>query len=813
MKMKQLFITLFLLASYSLFSQGFSYPTQFNTVCEDDNNGLESFNLNLISTEILTNVTPSNYQISYHLSLANANSNINPLPDNYTNVTNPQNIVARVKNLLTNAINNMNITLRVKSTEAQTFLTEIIQCDVDQNGFVSFDFTSSLSSINTNNPLTVYANYADAIAGINPISNTNSYTVPVSPNDINIYVRETIIGQCDKLYFITIKPYENCDVFSGCNQAETLCNSFGVPFQNTTGSPGDLSIGCLNTIPNPKWFYLPINTSGTINIQVSQLSTSGTQLDVDYILFGPFTDPITPCASPNELFNQVASCSYSAAPVENFSINNALAGENYLLLVTNYSNQQGTITISETSNTQGTLNCTGIRMNAFLDLNNNGTQEISENNFPLGEFEYEMDNNGIINTIVSPSGFYSFYNQNASNTYDLSYSVNPNYANMYSVNPSAYTNVALVAGSGTQTYNFPVTILQNYTDLSVVLVPVNQPVPGFVWTNKIILTNNGNQIANGTITFTKDPNVVITTVSQSGTVVTTNGFTYSFSNLGLFESRTFFVSMQVPTPPTVNAGNLFTNSVTIEPFTDEIAENNTSSLTQEVVNSYDPNDKVESHGGQILYNSFTSNDYLYYTIRFENNGTANAQNVLVTDVLDSRLDENTLMMVDATHFYTLDRIDGALNWRFNAINLPVSVPDTTIGKGQLTFKIKPKSGYAIGDIIPNNASIYFDFNAPITTNTFTTEFVAPLSNNVFLNNSFTVYPNPSKGIVNIQLSSKSDTLHAIEIVDVLGKKVLSQKGNRTQHQTIEVNAIQSGIYFVEITTDSNAKATKKLIIE
>jgi len=424
-----------------------------------------------------------------------------------------------------------------------------------------------------------------------------------------------------------------------------------------------------------------------------------------------------------------------------------------------------------------------------------------------------MDNNGVINTVVSPSGFYSFYNQNSSNTYDLSYSVNPNYTSMYAVNPSAYTNVALVAGSGTQTYNFPVTILQNYADLSVALVPVNQPIPGFIWTNKVILTNNGNQIANGTITFTKDPNVVISNVYQSGTVVTTNGFTYPFSNLGIFETRTFFVSMQVPAPPTVNSGDLLTNSVTIEPFSDEVAENNSNSLTQEVVNSYDPNDKVESHGDKILHSTFTSNDYLYYTIRFENNGTASAQNILVTDVLDSRLDENTLIMVDASHFYTLERIGGTLNWRFNAINLPVSVPDTTIGKGQFTFKIKPKPGYAIGDIIPNNASIYFDFNAPIITNTFTTEFVAPLSNYVFSNNNFTIYPNPSKGIVNIQLSSKSDTLYAIEIVDVLGKKVLSQKGNATQQQTIEVNAIQSGIYFVEITTDSNAKATKKLIIE
>ena len=56
--------------------------------------------------------------------------------------------------------------------------------------------------------------------------------------------------------------------------------------------------------------------------------------------------------------------------------------------------------------------------------------------------------------------------------------------------------------------------------------------------------------------------------------------------------------------------------------------------------------------------------------------------------------------------------------------LPVSVANTMTGKGYITFKIKPKPGYAVGDIIPNNASIYFDFNPAIITNTFQTEFVA-----------------------------------------------------------------------------------------
>jgi uncharacterized repeat protein (TIGR01451 family) len=813
MKNYKLFIFLFLFTSYSLFSQTLITPTQSNVICEDPTDGFATFNLNLITAEILTNVTPSNFQVSYHLSFSQATSNTNPLPSSYTNTINPQTIYARAKNLSTNSVNYITVALRVKSTGTALFHQAISQCDDDQNGFVTFDLTNSVASINTTNSLTVYSNLTDAEAGVNPITNIDSYSIPTSANILNIYVRETIVGTCDNLYFIQLNSNASCDIVSGCNDAESLCNSFGVPFSNTTGVSSSLPIGCLNSVPNPKWFYMPINTSGTINLSITQLGTSTNLLDVDYILFGPFTDPVTPCSNPNLLLSSVVSCSFSASATEVATIPNALAGENYLLLVTNYSNLPGTITITETSNTQGSLDCLGIRMNAFLDINNNGTQEISEINFPLGNFEYEMNNDGVINSIVSPSGFYSFYNQNTSNTYDLNYSVNPDYAALYSVNPSSYSNISIAASGGPQTYNFPVTVLQNYNDLSVTVVPVNSPIPGFIWMNKIVYTNNGNQSINGTISFTNDANVTISSVSQSGTVATANGFTYAFANLNPFETRTFYVYMQVPTPPTVNAGDLFTNSVTVEPFSDEIAENNTSSLTQEVVNSFDPNDKVESHGGQILHSTFTSDDYLYYTIRFENNGTANATNIRVSDLLDSRLDENSLIMVDASHFYTLDRIEGALNWRFNAINLPVSVPNTLIGKGQFTFKIKPKPGYAVGDIIPNAASIYFDFNEPIVTNTFNTEFVSVLENSSFVNESFSMHPNPTDGILTINVNQNSTAIASVEILNVLGKKVFSQKGNHSNSQIVDVSSIQSGIYFVEVTTDSNSKTIKKLIIK
>ena len=55
---------------------------------------------------------------------------------------------------------------------------------------------------------------------------------------------------------------------------------------------------------------------------------------------------------------------------------------------------------------------------------------------------------------------------------------------------------------------------------------------------------------------------------------------------------------------------------------DLVESNNDSNLSEIVVGSYDPNDKMEALGPKVLYDEFvTSDQWLYYTIRFQNLGT------------------------------------------------------------------------------------------------------------------------------------------------------------------------------------------------
>ena len=629
-----------------------------------------------------------------------------------------------------------------------------------------------------------------------------------------------------KLLLLLFLLLSNSVIFSQaptCSSAYPLCSSLDIPFANTTSNPSIGSPGCLGSAPNPTWFYLPISVSGNLNFYISQGNNppNYNNQDVDFICWGPFAAP--QCTGLYDFpdgnttgANNIVACSYSPSPIETFTIPNAQAGEYYLMMVTNFSNQSGQIVISQSNLGMpgaGAIDCTGLGFVAFLDANANGVKDSNEQNFPLGQFHHEKNDSGIIHHIIAPSGMCQIFDTSSANTYDINFTVEPAYASMYTVSPSSFTNVSVVAGSGGLTnYYFPVTAVQPYNDLGVTIVPVNAPRPGLSYQEKIIFSNLGNQnIAAGTLTFTKDANVTVN--PNAGITITATGFTYNFTNLAPFETRVLPVTMHVAIPPAVVGGQILSNTVSIAPLTgDVLAENNTFTSNQVVVNSLDPNDKMEAHGGRILHSTFTSNDYLYYTIRFENSGTASAIDIRINDILDSKLDETSVRMVDASHPYELDRVGNNLNWRFNNVMLPVAVPNSTTGHGYVTFKVKPKAGYAVGDIIPNTAAIYFDFNPPVVTNTFNTQFVSTLGINQFADENFVFYPNPTSGIVTVALQNTDSKISSIKVYDVLGKIIYQSKADNVSSQTIDLSQVTTGMYLIEVVSDTNLKVVKKLMV-
>ncbi|WP_298222096.1 T9SS type A sorting domain-containing protein [Flavobacterium sp.] len=663
-----------------------------------------------------------------------------------------------------------------------------------------------------------------------------------------------VIGQT---YYLRLSPtystsqmvtFDICiKSISSCESAPAFCGStVNDPyiFENTAGIPSTGQIACLGTNPNPAYYTLKVTESGPLLYTISQNTQfdaignpTGLFMDVDFAAWGPFAmdnncseiifedcptcpfDNFPPTNSTFYPFGNIVDCSYSSSYTETLSIPNAVAGEYYKVLVTNFSNNPGFIKLEQTNfSTPGagkTVCADKMQLVAFVDVNNNGIRDNNEYNFSYGTFNYQINNTGDIISASSPFGKYNINDPNPSNTYDISYQIYPEYAAYYALTPTNYNDVSVVFNGGTQFIYFPLTITQPYTDAAVSIVAQNQPVAGSTtFINKIVYKNLGLTPTSGTLSFVKDPAVAINTVSQTGITNNATGFSYDFVNLAPFEIRSIVVTMTVPAIPSVNIDDVLNFSASITtPVNDINSNNNSDSIAQIVVASYDPNDKMEAHGNEILLADFDNTDFLNYTIRFQNTGTSNAIDVRLEDFLDSRLDEQSIRMVDASHNYTMDRVYNKVVWNFNGIQLKPQAQSETSSKGYVNFKIKPKPGYVVGTIIPNTASIYFDSNPPIVTNTFNTKFVTALGNVNFDSGNLALYPNPTHKQVQIDLLNTSETINTIKINDVSGKCIKNMSNLNAVRQTLDVSDFAKGIYFVEITTKNNLKQIKKLIVE
>lgn len=139
-----------------------------------------------------------------------------------------------------------------------------------------------------------------------------------------------------------------------CINSDPFCTGTTYTFPNSTNVPNLGAINCLGSSPNPAWYYMEVDVAGNMAIQINQTNGSGSGIDVDFVLFGPYPSLAAACATiPG---GPVEDCSYSTASVETADITGGIVGEVYVLLLTNFSNQPGTITFSQTGGS-GSADC------------------------------------------------------------------------------------------------------------------------------------------------------------------------------------------------------------------------------------------------------------------------------------------------------------------------------------------------------------------------------------------------------------------------------------------------------------------------
>jgi len=298
-----------------------------------------------------------------------------------------------------------------------------------------------------------------------------------------------------------------------CSGAAPFCTgttyNFPAPVSGTDAETGP-DYGCLGSQPNPVWYYLQIATNGTIVMDIA--GADAFLDDIDFACWGPFTSPTGGCAggltadcglfgctdntSPFSSYpaGNLVDCSYDAQASEVCTIPNAVAGQYYMVLITNYGENVTNIIFDQTNTGQGGAGATNC--NILCNITNMTATPgvcVTGNTFSV---------TGTINTTAPPSSGTLTISSSCGGTPTV---INPPFATSINYTLSG-ANATGAACSITAVYSADPTC--TYTANITAPAPCNSPTCAITQITAVpgaCVPATGDYQLTGSITFTNAP--------------------------------------------------------------------------------------------------------------------------------------------------------------------------------------------------------------------------------------------------------------------------------------------------------------------
>jgi gliding motility-associated-like protein len=266
---------------------------------------------------VLGTQNPADFTITYHESQLDAESSSNSLVSPYTNTSNPQTVFIRIEDNNTGCFETTSFNLSISSPTHTAESVDIIGCDDDNDGVVSFDLNAhDVNVLNGQDPtefnVSYYSSEADAMAGIGALSSpynssgeiiyvrvetvafadcyvTNSFNLIIGAQPDSTFVLDDIIT-CDDA---SDDGFEDFDLES---QTSIVIGSqnpsdFNVSYHLSLAD-AQLGIGALSSP------YTNISNPQTVFVRVENVTNGCSIFDsFDLIISGP-----TPTANPNVVY-------------------------------------------------------------------------------------------------------------------------------------------------------------------------------------------------------------------------------------------------------------------------------------------------------------------------------------------------------------------------------------------------------------------------------------------------------------------------------------------------------------------------------
>lgn len=332
----------------------------------------------------------------------------------------------------------------------------------------------------------------------------------------------------------------------------------------------------------------------------------------------------------------------------------------------------------------------------------------------------------------------------------------------------------------------------------------------------VFLKNQGTRIENGILWFRVDDRLsTLNFVDQPDTMLNPNIYGWYYTDLYPGEGLMKCVKIKIPGIDVIKVGELIHfKSYLEEPSIPVHFTSNEFCYDPPMRCSVDPNDKLVNPMREHNYALF--NEDLIYTIRFQNTGNDFAYRVVIRDTLDAKLDWSTFQVLNSSHplqLITEIADNGIITFSFENIRLPYEKQDKEGSNGFICFKIKSIANVPEQSEIRNTASIYFDYNPPIHTNTTQSVMVEkiPTANSQLQEGMLGIklFPNPASNY----LSMTSDLQKPInyKLYASGGKEI--QRGEFTGKCQLSLESIQAGIYILEFRYSEYVEYDKLIILK
>jgi uncharacterized repeat protein (TIGR01451 family) len=286
--------------------------------------------------------------------------------------------------------------------------------------------------------------------------------------------------------------------------------------------------------------------------------------------------------------------------------------------------------------------------------------------------------------------------------------------------------------------------------------------------------------------------------------ITSGTVTWDLAGLDPFEVAQFVVRVQIPADPLLLGTELQASATITSTIPDTDPGNDTYVLPDLVIGPFDPNDKRALTSSRSSLSAFVLevDEYIDYTVRFQNTGSAPAEYVAVLDTVSRLLDLGSFQLLAASHSVTTSLEEGrVLRFAFPDIDLPDSTSDLVGSQGFVSFRLKPMNGLVVGEDIPNAADIYFDFNEAVRTNTamLTVETISGIPDHI--DEHLVLAPNPACD--RIRIVGPSVLNSTLDVLDLRGRAVLELPRSGGSRE-VEISSLAPGMYVVRSRNEQGA---------